>query len=355
MCLLVVANTSVAIGQAQDTLTWHDAAQLGVHGQGYPKASLQDAYHRLPAAAQRRVPASIWSRAQNSAGLSIQFKANRPFTIQWSLTQNMLGMPHMPATGVSGIDVYYRPDDQSPWRFDRNGTPNGKINTLNVPLRSAEGIYCVYLPLYNGVESMKIGVATGGTVTPVPPSDEASIVFYGTSITQGACASRPGMNHLAIVERALNRQVINLGFSGSAKCEPEMADLLARVDAGVYVIDALPNMTEPLIHERFDAFITRLHAAKPQTPIVIYDHFTPTVGSKSGAYQALDESVQRLQKLGIAQLHYVECRGMLGEDDEGTVDGTHLNDLGHFRQAQFMINTLTPLLESASTENEKRE
>src|SRR6185436_7835587 len=97
------------------------------------------------------------------------------------------------------------------------------------------------------------------------------IVFYGTSITQGGCASRPGMVHTAIVGRRLEMPVINLGFSGNGRMEQEVTDLLTEIDAAVYVIDCLPNMSAKDVEEKTEPLVRTLRKARPTTPILLVE------------------------------------------------------------------------------------
>src|SRR5205085_2015483 len=142
--------------------------------------------------------------------------------------------------------------------------------------------FLLYLPLYNGVSSVEIGIAKGSTLAKGParpPERQKPIVFYGTSITQGGCASRPGMVHTAILGRRLDRPVINLGFSGSGRMEPAMATLLAELDPAVYVLDCLPNMSAAEVAERMEPFVRTLRKAHPRTPIVMAEDRLYTTGT----------------------------------------------------------------------------
>src|SRR5262249_47654418 len=154
---------------------------------------------------------------------------------------------HMPATGVSGLDLYVK-TEAGKWHWLAIGRPSKQSNHVSLVsgLPAGKHEYLLYLPLYNRVSSVEIGLAKDQKLEkaePRPAERQKPIVFWGTSITQGGCASRPGMVHTAILGRRLDRPVINLGFSGNGKMEPEMADLLAELDPAVYVLDCLPNLT----------------------------------------------------------------------------------------------------------------
>ena len=263
-------------------------------------------------------------------------------------------MPHMPATGVSGVDLYVRIDGPvgPTWRWVANGRPTAIENerTLMSGLPVAGREWLLYLPLYNGVESIEIGVAADASIEPAADRDRP-IVFYGTSITHGACASRPGMAHVAILGRRLDVPVVNLGFSGSGTLDPEMADLMAEIDASVYVLDCLPNLDGKKVSARAVPFVRRLRALRPGVPIVLVEDrtyadaiFNPSKERRNRENRAaLRTAHAALVAEGVERLFYLEGDELLGSDGEGTVDSSHPNDLGFVRQA----DAFEPVLRSA--------
>ncbi|HLP75709.1 MAG TPA: SGNH/GDSL hydrolase family protein, partial [Candidatus Paceibacterota bacterium] len=214
------------------------------------------------------------------------------------------------------------------------------------------------LPLYNGVQSGEIGVPSGAHLEKAGawgPGDRKPIVYYGTSILQGLSASRPGMVHSAILQRRFNWPTINIGFSGNGKMEPEMAALLAELDPAVYVLDCLPNLVADEIKVRVEPFVRTLRAAHPQTPIVLVEDRTmPDSRLVSGRMEyyhrtsraELRAAFDRLQKSGMKNLHYIQGEHLLGDDGEGTTDGSHPNDLGFMRQADAFAPVIKPLLKA---------
>jgi len=164
---------------------------------------------------------------------------------------------------------------------------------------------------------------------------------------QGGCASRPGMAATAITGRELDIPVINLGFSGSGKMEPEMAGLLGELDPSAYVLDCLWNMDARMVKERVEPFVRALRRAHPETPIFLaedssYRNVTPTEKGR-----IVNSIYEKLAKEGMKGLYWISNRGMLGADSEGTVDGCHPNDLGMMRQAEVFVRDLAPVLKSA--------
>jgi aryl-phospho-beta-D-glucosidase BglC (GH1 family) len=342
-------------GKSASPLRWSDARELQVEGRGWNDTKAF--YDRLPAKAEGEVPKSVWGLGRQSAGMLVRFATDATaISVRWSLTSSCLAMPHMAATGVSGVDLYVKTGSGA-WRWLAVGQPKQQTNQVQLvsSLTPVRREYMLYLPLYNGLASLQIGIPPEATLTapgPWGPGARKPIVFYGTSILQGGCASRPGMVHSAILGRRLQWPTINLGFSGSGKMEPVMADLLAELDPSVYVLDCLPNMNADMVTERVEPFVRTLRRAHPQTPIVLVedrrypDGFLVTQKSKSNDanHAALRTAFQRLKKSGVKKLYYLPGDSLLGEDGEGTVDGSHPTDLGFLRQAEALAKVLRPLL-----------
>jgi lysophospholipase L1-like esterase len=211
--------------------------------------------------------------------------------------------------------------------------------------------YRLYLPLYNGVTSVEIGLPETATIGRSEDSalKKKPLVFYGTSIMQGACASRPGMAQSSIIGRRLDRPVINLGFSGNGKMESEVAKLLAELEPAAYVLDALPNCNAQETAERTEPLVRELRKAHPDVPIVMVEDRTYADArwtasrlerntSSRAAYRA---AYERLVKDGVPGLTYVEGNQLLRDDGEDTVDGSHPTDLGFMRYADI----LSPILQ----------
>ncbi|MFM7112772.1 MAG: SGNH/GDSL hydrolase N-terminal domain-containing protein, partial [Planctomycetota bacterium] len=200
---------------ADENLDWHDIKSLGLEGQAF--ADCKAPFDRLPARAEGVVRPGVWGLSRQSAGLCVRFVTDTPaIHAKWTLTSPNLAMPHMPATGVSGLDLYMRSPQSGAWQWLGAGRPSGKENSAVIGSGYASGKheFLLYLPLYNGVTEVSLGVARGKAVSkgPAYPADRAKpVVFYGTSITQGGCASRPGMVHTAILGRRLGVPVVNLG------------------------------------------------------------------------------------------------------------------------------------------------
>ena len=332
---------------------WYDAQKLTVEGKGW--TDTERFYDRLPGRAKGAVTDHVWSLSRHSAGICVRFATDaEKIGARWKVLNSSLAMPHMPATGVSGLDLYV--NDNGVWRWIGNGRPSEQTTQATLAAGIPKGMheYMVYLPLYNGTESLEIGVAPAATLSKAatrPAGTDKPILFYGTSITHGGCASRPGMAYPSILGRRLDRPVINLGFSGNGKLDAEVGQLIAEVDAAVYVLDCVPNMSPDMVAERAEPFITALRAARPDTPIVLVENIAYQAGgflpASKAAYTdknaALRAAYERLTGKGITGLYYVPGETLLGSDGEATVDGTHPTDLGF----QRMADAIEPALRKA--------
>lgn len=330
---------------------WHDVRGWGVSGRGWSETERY--FDRFPAKAKGVVRDVVWDLSRHSAGMSVECVTDATtIRVRYSLLLDRLAMAHMPATGVSGLDLYGLDGDR--WRWGAVFKPGSQQNEGNIISGMDEGTrrWRIYLPLYNGTDSLEIGVPRGAAFEPVAPAPEKPVVFYGTSILHGACASRPGMAWPSIVGRGLGRPTINLGFSGNGKMEPEVAALLAELDAAAFVIDAAPNMNATLIRERAVPLVRTIRDARPGTPIILvedrnygYDWLKASAHERNQTnHRALREAYERLRDDGVTGLEYVPAESLLGEDySEMMTDGSHPNDGGMLRYAA----ALTPVLRAA--------
>jgi hypothetical protein len=340
-----------AKAKADAGLLWYDARLLGLEGQGWRDGIAP--FTRLPDKAEKVVPRSVWGLSRHSAGLCVRFRSDAPaISARWALRSKNLALPHMPATGVSGLDLYVR-GSAGKWHWLGTGRPEAQTNTAALVRGLPAGLtreFLLCLPLYNGITSLELGLPKGTTLAAAPayPSYKKPIVFYGTSIVQGGCASRPGMVHTAILGRRFDWPVVNLGFSGSGKMEPELAALLGEIDASVYVLDCLPNLGAADVAARTEPFVRLLRKVRPETPILLmedrsYANAAILPGprrSNEANRKALRAAWEKMTWEGVVSLHYQEGAHLLGDDGEGTVDSSHPTDLGFLRQADAMTNLL---------------
>lgn len=342
----------------EPSFVWHDLGTLPIEGKGW--AETKGIYDRLPATAEDVVRPAVWTFSLDTAGMRIRFVTDADvISARWTLRKSdRFSMSHMPATGVSGLDLYVRNAEEWHWlAIGRPQTPSLNESILVQGLAPQKREYMLYLPLYNGISSIEIGLPPNAIFEPAPDrySDRKPIVFYGTSVTQGGVASRPGMAYPSIIGRTLDWPIINLGFSGNGKAEPEVADLLADLDPSVYVIDSVGNLTTQEVGQRVEPFLMTLRAKHPLTPIIIVEnkHYADSRFRASrrvrtaGTNLILRELYERLIANGDQNIFYVPASHMLGADGEDTVDGTHPTDLGFLRLANGIGPVVREALEAA--------
>ncbi len=336
-------------GKVEDGIRWFNVQEWGVEGKGWGPNDLARFYDRLPAKAEGVVRDPVWSLSRDSSGMAARFISDAPeIRVRYTLFRDRLEMAHMPATGVSGIDLY-GDDGHGGMRWisvfkpgaGATGSPLKQEGKLVDGLAPGSRTYQAYLPLYNGVDSLEFGVPVDAEFQSLAPRKDKAILFYGTSITHGACASRPGMTHPAILGRRFDLPIINLGFSGNGKMEPEVGALLAEIDPAVYVIDCLPNMTHDMITQNAEPLVKLLRDARPDTPIVLVEDRTygfawvrPSAAERHQLSRAaFQKAYENLTKAGVKNLHYLKGDNLLGKDGDATTDGSHPNDLGFMRQS----------------------
>ena len=360
--LLSAAAQPAAPQPANEAITWHNLSALPLEGKAWTAA--KQLYDRLPAKAEGVVRAEVWDLSHDSAGLRYRFVTDATVLRgRWKLRKvDHLALPHMPATGVSGLDLYVR--DAGSWHWVGAGRPvKPDVNeaVLVDGLKPGKHEYTLYLPLYNGVDSVEIGLPAGAVFEAAPDryAGRRPILFYGTSIVQGGCASRPGMAHSAILGRMFDCPFVNLGFSGNAKSEPEVAQLLAALDPAVFVYDSLPNLNAEEAAQRVEPFVKAIRVAHPKMPIVLVENVayadSPYRQARMDKVLAVNATLRRVYNQmkagGDAAVFYVPSSSLLGADGEDTVDGTHPTDLGFLRMAQGMAPVLKEALRSAAAES----
>lgn len=335
---------------------FHDMSDMPLYGTLVPDAS--EKYTRLPDSLKTKIRTELWDLGQHSAGLAIRFRTASPdIKAKWH-SRLKADMNHMTATGIRGLDLYTLLPD-STWTFVNSCRPEFyKHNTEALAIRDMEpGMheYLLFLSLYDGVDSLYIGTLPDFPVLPPAvdtPKKGKPVVMYGTSILQGGCATRPGMAHTNILERMLGREIVNLGFSGNARLDKEIAEVIAASDASVIVIDPLPNVSVERLDEALIEFVGIIREKHPITPIVFVETtMFPISRFKEKDFKHLSTQnehlrahMKALQDAGDKNLYLFEHEGILGGDSEATVDNYHFTDTGFRIFAEGMYPLLKKLL-----------
>ena len=335
-----------------------DASAFPVYGK--VSEATKTRYQRLPAALEGVSRDAVWRLGTQSAGLYLRFRSNSTsIHARWTSTYGSQ-LSNMNPTGVRGLDLYILVDGV--WRHAGVGRPSDDKTTTYCMVKNMtpeEREYMLYLSLYDGVDALEIGVDEGASLEqPLArtPRTERPVVMYGTSILQGCSASRPGMAHTNMIARALDREVINLGFSGNALLDLEIARLMASVpDPAVYVLDYAPNAHAPMIKEHGEEFFRILRDAHPDVPVifiedVIFPHtlfdsaIRKEVEDKNFEQKALFE---RLKKQGEKGIYYIPAAKMTEPDGESTADTIHLTDLGMQRYVDLVLPVIRKAMRKA--------
>ncbi len=339
----------------ENGVAWYDATHWEIEGKGW--ADTLKPFDRLPAKAEAMVPKPVWDLSRDSAGMMTRFATNsNEIKVRYRLTDANLAMNHMPATGVSGVDLYAEDFDGTSRWVNVSRPSNQEVEStlakgIDVPGNGASRDFSLYLPLYNGVEKLEIGIPEPFMFMP-KPARKKPMLFYGTSIMHGACASRPGMSITGILGRRFGCSVINLGFSGNGKMDLPLAELIGELNVSVIAVDCLPNMNAQLVKERAEPFVERVRAVRPDTPILLVEDRTFTnsrffAGRRDAhraARQNLKMAFNHLTESGIQGLYYLEGKDLLGQDGDGATDGSHPNDLGMMRYADAYENALNQIV-----------
>lgn len=344
--LIIVAS---ALNAVAADLKYFDARQFPLLGTAAPNQA-RNSYVRLPDSLKGKIPESLWSLGNNSAGMSIRFASDATQIGVKFKTATRFEMNHMTYTGIHGADLYVLADNGK-WEFVGAARPAMSKNDVKVTIMSnmkkKQREYMLFLPLYDGLDSLYVGVDSLSEV--VQPqlviSRHRPVVTYGTSVTQGGCATRPGMVHTNIIQRELNREVINLGFSGNGQLHAEVAEVMASVEAGIYIIDCLPNCTSKTLQERLLPFVEILRKARPEVPILFLEspyfpltrldaEVNKTITEKNATYKQL---FNQLKAKGEKNIYYLDGHRILEDNWDYTIDNYHFTDLGFTHFAKVLI------------------
>lgn len=351
MWIVVVMSCRFA-ADAQD-LKYYNADNFPLMGK--LSNDTEGRYARLPLSCKGVSEKWVWNLGQDTPGLAVRFVSNSTtIGAKWTARRDN-NMSHMAMVGVKGLDLYVLKNGQ--WRYVRCARPKGKTNETVIisNMKGEMKEYMLYLPLYDGVTELEIGVDENAVIRQPQvesPVTARPVICYGTSITQGGCASRPGMAYTNILSRMLNREVVNLGFSGHGHLEYEVAELMTLRNPSVIVMDFIPNVSADMLNERIDKFMDIIESKIPGVPMLFIEHVPFPLAefdTKKGAWvdesnKALRENFQRLKKKGYKNLYYLKADHLIGEDGESTVDAEHFTDLGFYRFAQELYPVVKKLM-----------
>jgi len=343
--LLAVIFIKQAFSQQQ--ARWYDPQFV----EGVCLLDSSNIFHRLPISMKDSVRKPVWDLSENTAGEFIHFKTSATeISVKYTLVSTNFSMPHMPSTGVSGVDLFALDVNGNwnwaPGRYHFGDTCSYIFKNLFLA-KNNTGVadFYLYLPLYNSVKWLSIGVNKKDSFAFAPKRKEKPIVAYGTSILQGAVASRPGLAWTNILQRNIDRTVINLGFSGNGRFEKPIFDLMAKVDAEMYILDCMPNLTKGYpdeeIKNRVLYGVNKLLGRNKNVPILFTEHaigyapyFMDTARLNEYHHSSLviEKIFNELQKSGMKNIYLLTDKE-IGFDINSTTEGLHPNDIGMMKYA----------------------
>ena len=343
--LLAVSFFKPAFSQRQ--IKWHQPQFV----EGVCVLDSSNIFHRLPIMMKDSVRKPVWNLSENTAGEFIHFKTSATeISVKYTLASNNFSMPHMPSTGVSGLDLFAIDVNGNwnwaPGRYHFGDTCSYTFRNLFLTKnQTSVADFYLYLPLYNSVKWLSIGVNEKDSFAFAGKRKEQPIVAYGTSILQGAVASRPGLAWTNILQRNIDRTVINLGFSGNGRFEKPIFDLMAKVDAKLYILDCMPNLTggypDEEIKSRVIYGVNKLREKNKDVPLLFVGHavgyapyFMDTARLKEYHHSSLviERIFNDLQKSGIRNIYLLTDKE-IGFDINSTTEGLHPNDIGMTKYA----------------------
>jgi len=322
---------------------------------GRSESISSSAYQRVDSLNRSDLPGKVQLLATYSAGINLLFKTNsKNIRVNWKL-KKYNSKANMTPVAVNGLDLYGW--NSKSWQFVAAALPESEYNSVSF-IKNLDGKmrdYRIYLPLYSELTNIEIGVDSNA-ILETGDSDFISkkiVAIYGSSITQGASASRPGMAYPSIIARELDVETYNLGFSGSGKMEIEIVEVLSKIPADLYILDCVPNCSPKQIKERAIPFIKKLRKLKPDIPILMVESIFRENGYWNSEFgkRVIQQNAEyyRVYKQLLNEdyklIYYIPSNELTGYDHEATVDGTHLTDLGQKRIAQRISIVIKQILE----------
>ncbi|MBQ8674459.1 MAG: hypothetical protein IJ511_10570 [Bacteroides sp.] len=288
-----------------------------------------------------------------TTGLAVAFRTDsRNIHVRWTTAEKATSV-NTTLIVQSGMDLYIRKDGR--WTFAGVATPTWQENhEAPVVCNMEEGTKecLLYLPLFNRLEKLEIGVDEGADIAPLERPFKGKVTVIGSSITHGASASRPGLAYPAILERSLGMEFANLGACGLCRLDTVFADMAGDTDADALLIDAFSNPSPEQIRERLLPFVERIRKRQPDIPLIFLQTEVRETGNfdlKKRAYEerkrrAAEEGMESLLKAGYKGIHFINPGMPLGSDHEATTDGVHPTDVGFNRITEALLPQLRSIL-----------
>lgn len=310
-------------------------------------------YSRLDSSKYGELTGQIKRYMGYSTGLAVLFRTDsNNISARWTTKSKIPGV-NTTIILQSGLDLYIKKDGH--WTFAGVGKPSLEYShTADLVKSMAAGVKecMLYLPMFNSVSHLEIGIDEDAVVESLPNPFSHKVAVIGSSITHGASASRPGMAYPARLERMMNLEFCNLGFSGQCKLNEFYADIAAASDADAFLFDTFSNPSSELIEQRLKTFVDIIRKAHPRKPLIFLQteiRETTTFDEKTYEYERkkrkmAEREIEKLREDGYTDIYFINPGMVIGDDHEGTADGVHPNDLGFERMIEHLLPELREIL-----------
>lgn len=342
-----------------DEYDWYDVTKEPFSLFGVYFDENEKIFTRMPKWARERVSAHVDVLATYTAGGRVKFRTDSPYIAIYSTQPCALNPNKSTLCNYCGFSFYANGVFCSASVPNSNAIfPKGEKefcydNVLHArgDIVQKGGVYDaeLYFPLYNGVNGLKIGIKKGCIVQKGKPyKNTKPIVFYGSSITEGGCASRPGVDYVNRISRMLDSDIINLGFTGNAKGEKEMAEYMASIDASVFVMDYDYNAPDAEhLKNTHEPFYKVLREKNPLTPVVFISKPNTDHDIFAGKRFEVIENTYKNAKAKGENVELIDGATLFGAKgrEDCTVDGVHPNDVGFERMAKVIAPVLSKYIQ----------
>ena len=345
-----ITNSHLQSEASEANIIYTNANQLQLLGKATMEGSF---FHRIDTVRYKDLPKSVKKLYAHSSGLAIAFKTNSTvIKARWTIP-NKRQNTNMTPIMQKGLDLYIKKEGE--WQYAGVGIPQGihSTSTLAENMDTSEKACILYLPLYDEITHLEIGVSSDAYLKKTKNPFKGKIIVYGSSITQGASASRPGLAYPSQLSRSSGYQFINMGLSGNGKMESSVAKMLAEIkNVDAFILDCIPNPTADEIRDRTIPFVKTIREKYPDIPVIFIQSVFREKGNVNKTVRhrvneqnkAIEEQIEKLHKLGYKNLYLIKENHFLGTDHEGTVDGVHPNDLGFKRMVKEIQPVITNIL-----------
>lgn len=316
-----------------------------IHGVFYES----DRFRRLPEEVAKTVNDGVYGLHTHTAGGRVRFRTDSPYIAIHAKMPSIGKMSHFALTGSAGLDLYIGKEPATYFAtfIPPFGIKDGYESVVHFDFSEMRDV-TVNFPLYSEVSELYIGISDDAVLSsPEPYKHTTPIVYYGSSITQGGCASRPGNSYESIISRRLNADYINLGFSGSARGEAEIAEYISKLDMSAFIYDYDHNApTSEHLKETHEKMFRIIRDANPDLPVVLLSR--PKFNLTDDEEKRLDiikASYNDAIARGDRNIYLIDGKSLMkAAGNEGTVDNCHPNDLGFMSMANELGNLLETII-----------